>query len=256
MLDTVIVIQTSESAARTFFFGLAIIGGVIGALLPPIGKIGRLAYFASAISIYGGSFAFLYAVGQSTDVALIYFGYIFIGVLTGVVTSWVARARSADIIGDGRYAYLAFIPFVALYLVFAGGRFFGQGVSKSDSTTTKNGLWISVIFGLLLTFTATKMNENSDANQFARDVAASIGPKRIDSVTRLIGAEADDNLIKIFHVFEGEATILTEASFEKIKASVCSDIEAVETMRSFGLEREFIYLDEDGELIGSFVADC
>lgn len=257
MFETVVILQTSENAARSFFFGLAMIGGVMGAFIPPIGKLGRLAYFALALSIYGGSFALLYVLGQSEDIPLVFWGYLLIGILTGIVTAWVARARSADIVGDGRYAFLGFIPFAALYLVFTAGRSLGAGIAKSKTTGTKNGLGLAAIFGIIITYGATGLGPNqSEQNQFAKEVANSVVPQRIDDTTLLVRAEAVGNRLKFFYTVEGPTGTLTEASFEKIKEGVCSDSETSKVLVQAGVDREYIYLDEKKELIGSFIAGC
>ena len=256
MFEVVFSIQVDEDASRLFFYGLAIFGGVIGAFLPPIGRLSRLPYFGFVILIFGATFALIYSVSQSVNIPLVFWGYISIGVLSGIASAWAARARSADIVGDGRYAFLGFIPLAALYLFFAGGRFLGEGVTKSDSTGNKFALVVVAILGVLGAFGAVDLPSKNRENQFATEVAASVVPARLDSMTLLLRAEAHGSRVKIFHTFEGDAETLNEAAFERLKANVCAETEISQLFSQAGVEREFIYLTKDGEPIGSFVARC
>ncbi len=101
MFQTIIALQGDSSQA--IFIGLAIVGGVLGAYLPPIGKVDRFRYVFLIAFLYLLAFACLYTLRFSSNVPLFFWGYIAIGILTGVFTAWVARARSADIFGDGSY---------------------------------------------------------------------------------------------------------------------------------------------------------
>jgi hypothetical protein len=249
MFQTVVAFQ--GELGQLLFLGLAIAGGVLGAFLPPIGRMSRLPYFGCLVIIYISTYGALFALSSSLNVTLIFWGYIFVGVGTGIIGAWTARARSADIVGDGRSAYLAFIPIVGWYLVFATGKFTGSSITTSKTTTTKLWLALGALMGTLGNY-AIITGATADApNQFAKQVVAEFQPARIDEFTRMIGAEAVENRVIITYVVEG----ISAVDCGWINSKVC----AMETQSIFeqaGIERELLYFDEDMNSLGSFVLDC
>lgn len=255
MLETVVVLQGENS--QIIFLGLAIAGGVLGAFLPPLERMSRLPYLGflvlSYVFVFGGTFA----LGLSTNVQLIFWGYLILGIGSGIVTAWIARARSSDIIGDGSCAFLAFIPLIGWYLVFATGKFTGNTTTTSKTTKTK--IWLALA-GFISTFGTYAMIDDArkDApNEFAKQVVLETSaPIRLDQVTTLIRAEAVENRVRLFHVVEGRSEKLPTKMLQGIKSSICSNTEMVALYEQMNVEREFIYLDEAMNPLGSFVTGC
>jgi hypothetical protein len=254
MLETVIALQGENS--QVIFLGLAVAGGFLGAFLQPLGRMSRLPYFGFLVLSYIFVFGSVYALGLSTNVPLIFWGYLTMGVLSGILTAWIARARSADIIGDGSYAFLAFIPLIGWYLVFASGKFTGSTVTKSKTMTTKVALALAGIIGTAGTYGTIEGARQDTPNEFAKQVASEVTPSRLDSVTTLLRAEAVENRVRLYHMIEGQTENLSSETLQNIKSNVCADDEIRGLLEQANVEREFIYLDENQNILGSFVAGC
>ena len=242
--------------AQAIFLGLAVAGGVVGALLPPLGRMSRLPYFGFVVFSYIFSFGSVYAVSLSENLPLVFWVYLTVGVLSGVLIALISRARSADIVGDGSYAFMAFIPILGWYLIFASGKFTGSTVTKSNTMTTKVGLALAGFIGTFGTYGMIEGASQDVSNEFAKQVAAEITPARIDSITTLLKAEAVGNRVKIYHTFEGQREQLSSEALQGVKSNICANEEMREIFEQAGVEREFIYLDQNEELLGSFVAGC
>lgn len=254
MLGTVVALQGENS--QIIFLGLAIAGGVLGAFLPPLGRMSRLPYFGFLILSYILVFGSDYALGSSTNVPLVFWGYLIIGIGSGVLTAWIARARSADVVGDGSYAFLAFIPLVGWYLIFASGGYTGSTITTSKTMTTKIGLALAGFIGTFGTYGLIQDARQDAPNEFARQVASEVTPSRLDNVTTLLRAEAVENRVKLYHVIEGRTEEMPANMLQGIKSNVCAETEIRSLFEQAGVEREFIYLDESMNPLGSFVAGC
>lgn len=254
MLETVVALQGENS--QIIFLSLAIAGGVLGAFLPPLGRMSRLPYFGLLVLSYIFVFGSAFVLGSSTNVPLVFWGYLIVGVGSGVVTAWIARARSCDIVGDGSSAVLAFIPFVGWYLVFATGKFTGSTTTKSTTTTTKIGLALAGFIGTFGTYGMIDDARQDAPNKLAKQIASEIKPARLDDVTTLIKAEAVENRVRIFHVIEGRTEHLTRELLQGIKSNACANTQISNLFEQANVEREFIYLDERMNPLGSFVAGC
>jgi hypothetical protein len=255
MFETVIAMQGENS--QQIFMGLGIAGGVLGAFLQPIGRMSRLPYFGYLILLYILAFGGGYVLGLSTNVALIFWGYLILGVSVGALTAWIARARSADIVGDGSYAFLAFIPLAGLYLVFASGKFLGNTVAQSKTTTTKVGLALAGFMGTFGTYGMIESAGQDAPNQFAEQIVSEIvTPSRLDKVTILMKAEAVENRVRLSHIIEGQAEQLPTEFLQGIKSRICANTEMISLYEQMNVEREFLYFDESMNPLGSFVAGC
>ena len=186
------------------------------------------------------------------NITLLFWGYLFVGVGSGTISAWVARARSADMVGDGRSAYLAFIPFVGWYLVFATGKFAGSSITTSKTMTTKLWLALGALMGTLGNYAIITGAAADCPSQFAKQTAAEIQPARIDEITRVIGAEAVENRIIITNVIEG---IISGLDLELLNSNTCAATDFA-MFRQAGVDVEYLYLDEDMNSLGSFVVDC
>lgn len=254
MFDTVIALQSENF--QGIFLGLAMAGGVLGAFLPPLGRMSRLPYLGFLILSYVLVFGAAYALGSSTNVPLVFWGYLILGVGSGIVTAWIARARSADIVGDGSYAFLAFIPIVGWYLVFAFGKFTGSAVTTSKTMTTKIGLALAGFIGTFGTYGMIEGARLDSAHTFAKQVASEVKPSRLDDVTTLLKAEAVENRVNFYYVIEGRIEKLPAETLQTIKSNVCANEEIRSLFEQANVERQFIYFDESMNRLGSFVAGC
>lgn len=254
MFETVVAMQGEYGQA--IFWGLSITGGVLGAFFPPLGKMSRLPYFGLIILSYVLVFTFMYFLGSSLNVPLIFWSYLIVGVLSGSLLAWIARARSADIKGDGRDAFLAFIPIIGLLLVFTSGKHEGP-VTTSKTKPTIVGLVVAGLVGIFGTYGIIEVARGGGAEEFAREVVLNTSvPQRLDSVTTLIEAKAVGNRVKLYHVIDGRTDGITDDALQRINANVCSNGEVRNLFEDAGVEREFIYLDENQKQLGSFVVSC
>lgn len=250
MLQIVVAFQGENS--QILFLGLYIAGGVLGAFLPPIGRMSRLPYFGCfVISIlsYFGAFA---ALNSSSNVALLFWSYLFLGVGFGIILAWIARARSADMVGDGHLAFIAFIPFFAWYLIFSSRKFTGNSITKSKDTTTRLSLALAALMGTLGNYLIITGAAVDSPSIFAKQVVAEFQPARLDERTRVIGMEAVKNRVIITHVIEG---FVSGIDLELINSMSCAS-ETQSIFEQAGVERELLYLNEDMKSLGSVVVDC
>ncbi len=254
MLQTVIALQGENS--QIIFLSLGIAGGVLGAFLPTLGRMSRLPYFGLLVLSYILIFGTIYALSSSANVPLVFWGFLTVGVLSGVLGAWIARARSADVIGDGSYAFLAFIPFVGWYLVFASGKFTGSTVTTSKTLMNKMGLALAGFVGTFGTYGLIENARQDAPNEFAKQIVSEIKPSRLDNVTTLLKAEAVENRVKLYHVIEGRTENLPTETLQGIKSNICAEEEIRSLFEQANVEREFIYLDESMSPLGSFVAGC
>lgn len=254
MFQTVLAMQGDYGQA--IFWALSVIGGVLGAFLPPLGKMSRLPYLGFFILFYVLTFIFFYSLGSSSSVPLIFWSYLIVGVLSGSFLAWIARARSSDIKGDGSDAFLAFIPLIGLILVFASGKHVGPAkTSKSKSTIV--GLVVAGLIGIAGTYGLIELSRGVTAVKFAREVVLNTSvPQRLDSVTTLIEAKAAGNRVKLHYLVEGQTAVMSEEALQGIKSNICKNHEVRVLFEEAGVEREFIYLDDKRNILGSFVAGC
>lgn len=250
MFQTVVALQGENS--QILFLGLAIAGGVLGAFLPPIGRMSRLPYFGCLVIVYISPLAAFAALNSTLNVTLLFWSYLFVGVGTGIILAWIARARSADIVGDGRLAFLSFIPFFHLYIIFSSRKFIGSSITTSKTTTTRLWLALAALMGTLGNYLIITGAAADSPSLFAKQVVAEFQPARLDERTRAIGAEAIENRVIITYVVEG---FVSSLDLELINSNSCA-ANVQNIFERAGVERELLYLDEDMNSLGSVVVDC
>ena len=254
MFEAVVAMQGDYS--QVIFWGLTLTGGVLGAFLPALERLSRLPYLALIILLYLASFTVIYVLGGSANVPLLFWGYLIAGVLNGMLLAWIARARSADIKGDGRGAYIAFIPVVALYLIFARGQHEGP-TTQHRTIGAKVGLLAVAIISVVGTYSVIDVAREGAPSEFAKQAALQTPvPQRLDRVTTLVQVKAVGNRVKSYHVIDGRTDAIPEDALQRISANICSDTEVSGLFKNAGVEREFIYLGEGEQRLGSFVVSC
>lgn len=257
MYETVYAIQSTDVYDYLFFWCLAIFGGVLGAFLPSLERLPRLAYIGVVLLTYLVSFSLFFAIRNSGSIAFAFWGYILVGIGTGLFTAWFARARSTDIRGDGRDAYLAFIPIIAIYLMVAHQKRDGQLIYKSDTI----GINIGLALAAIVSFSGVNAyveyaKRNSDPEAFAQKIASMVEPRWLNTMTLLRGAEAVGTRVTVYHVIKGRDRFITNDALSATRQMLCESEQKSALFDRMGMEREFVYLDENDQVLGSFIAGC
>jgi len=257
LYETVYAIQSTDVYDYLFFWCLAIFGGVLGSLLSPLERLSRLAYVGAVLLTYLVAFSVFVAIGNSGSIAFVFWGYILIGIGTGLFTAWFARARSTDIRGDGRVAYLAFIPVISIYLMVAHSKHEGQSFSKTDPIEINIALALAAIVAVSGANAYVEYaKRNTDPEAFAQKIASMVEPRWLNTMTLLRGAEAVGTRVTVYHVIKGRDRFITDEALSATRRTLCETESKSVLFDRMGMEREFVYLDEDEQILGSFIAGC
>jgi hypothetical protein len=276
------VVTSGESTMSAIGVALALIGFVTALLMRRANtwQLFRTEYFAYSSWTLAGStlfgFAWLLTI-PAANFGLLWLLVVFVFggvVLSGFVYGVLSHARSTNAFGDGRFAWLGFVPIANLYLLFK------SPLSGSNNTPQVKHRFFWLVFGFVglvlgnvLPVISDRIIDSASAeweahpsiqakstgalihNQGLQNVlalmASEVKPQVIDYATKLLRAEADADTLSYIYEVNDSIKVLSSSIGTNLQKNWCSNPPLRETLSSGAVIRH-IYLAESGEEIGSF----
>ena len=133
----------------------------------------------------------------------------------------------------------------------------GQPLYKMDPIRINVGLTLAAI----VAFSKAKSyiecaRLSTDSEVFAQKIASIVEPRWLNTMTLLKGAEAVGTRVTVYHVIKGRDRFITDEALSATHRTLCETESKSVLFDRMGMEREFVYLDEDEQILGSFIAGC
>ena len=285
MLEEIAIqyVSQTESSLRLISYGNTIAGAIVAAIFhKSTAELPRAPYFA-----YSGLLVFIATASQ-----LVWFGsipamtggflrvFMLVDVIVrlgvGYVFGIVAMARSRDAYGHARMAFLAFIPFANLWLLFTSSKNTASA-NRAPMIPLLSGA-LGVLTGLVLlgagvalaAFIQFELNrmgaeaENDPALQRAgvdmmlrgqgieetlRQLAAEVPSQRIDEATILLRVTSDKTTLRYLYEVSTNPNVLPISMRSNLVQHNCT-YEALRPVIEAGATIEHVYQRTNGSVIG------
>lgn len=232
---------------------LALAGAVVTALLVKVRMtLGRMAYFGYFVLLYLALILSQHvwlllphaaAAGLFSAVPIVSFASF---ALFGAATYYIAAARSKDIIGETRLAWLGFIPLTNLFLLLKSGAAAAAAPARSGASDYFVNT-VKVIAALLVIVIGNRLGARMGASMgyltesdpalravfdrsltleesFAAEATISGAelPLRIDDVTVLTAIAAEGGVLHLTYEVEGDAAAFAPGFKNELAALYCA----------------------------------
>jgi hypothetical protein len=275
-------ISLDETALRSIGYVIFIFGGLVaGQTVDARAGLSRTPYFVfcSAQFLMLGAVQIIWlGAAQAVEGGYLW-ALVAIDTLTrlgvGYSAGWSAMARSQDGWLTPKNAWMAFVPFANLALLFKSS-VYPNSPSQMPVIRLARG-WLGIVIGVAMLFvyvtiSATVKEELARQDKVAaaqtpeewveksirstgleatlRKLAADQKPTKVDSATTMTRIEAEGTQLRRTYVVTGTISALSDEMKSEIAAWICAHPPFVKLLRAGGSLKE-VYVRTDGSQIGA-----